>query len=90
MFGFDLFNASHDEIHISTFNESEVSLYDQIEIGIVYTVSNGTGEASNPIFNHLKIHNEIFLGSTSTIQAFLDEYPLIPLCFFSFKTFKEI
>ena len=71
MFGFDLVDASHNEIHISTFNELELSLYDEIEIGIVYIVSNGTVKASNPIFNHLKNHNEIFLGSTSTIQACL-------------------
>ena len=41
MFGFDLVNASHDEIHISAFNELALSLYDQIQIGIVYIVSNG-------------------------------------------------
>ena len=90
MFGFDLVNASHDDIHISAFIELELSLYYQIEIGIVYIVSNGTVKASNPIFNHLKIHNEIFLGSTSTIKQCLDEYPLIPLCCFNFKTIKEI
>ena len=90
MFGFDLVNALHDEIHISAFNELALSLYDQIQIGIVYMVSNGTVKASNPIFNHLKSDNEIFLGSTSTIQPCLDEYPLIPLCCFNFKTIKEI
>ena len=49
MFGFDLVNASHDEIHISAFNELDFSLYDQIQIGIVYIVSNGIAKASNPI-----------------------------------------
>ena len=39
MFGFDLVDASHNEIHISAFNELALSLYDQIEIGIVYMVS---------------------------------------------------
>ena len=53
-------------------------------------VSNGTVKVSNPIFNHLKSHNEIFLGSTSTIQPCLDEYPLIPLYCLNFKTIKEI
>ena len=86
MFVFDLDNASHDEIHISIFNELELSLYDQIEIGIVYMVSNGIVKASNPIFNHLKSHNDIFIGSTSTIQPCLDEYSLIPLYYFNFKT----
>ena len=38
VFGFYLVNASHDEIHISTFNELELSLYNQIQIGIVYMV----------------------------------------------------
>ena len=80
MFSFDLVNASHNEINIYAFNDLEVSLYDQIEIGIVYMVSNGTVKASNPIFNHLKSDNEIFLSSTSTIQPCLDEYPLIPFC----------
>ena len=47
-------------------------------------------KATNPIFNHLKSHNEIFLGSSSTIQPFLDEYPLIPVYLFNFKTIKEI
>ena len=35
VFGFGLFNASHDEIHISAFNELALSLYEQIQIGIV-------------------------------------------------------
>ena len=86
VFGFDLVDASHDEIHIYGFNELTLSLYDQIQIGIVYIVSNGTVKESNPLFNHLKIHNEIFLGSSSTIQPCLYEYPLIPLHFFNFKT----
>ena len=73
MFGFDLVNASHNEIHIYSFNELALSLYDQIQIGIVYIVSNGTMKASNPIFNHLKNHNEIFLGSSSPIQPCSDE-----------------
>ena len=73
VFVFDLVNASHEEIHISAFNEMALSLYDQIQIGIVYIVSNGTVKASNPIFNHLKSHNEIFLGSSSTIQPCLNE-----------------
>ena len=42
MFGFDLVNASHNEIHIFAFNELVLSLYDQIHIGIMYMVSNGT------------------------------------------------
>ena len=67
-----------------------LSFYDQIEIGIVYIVSNGTVKASNPIFNHLKIHNEIFLGSSSIIQPCLDEYALIPLYYFNFKTIQDI
>ena len=75
MFGFDLVNASRDEIHIFEFSELALSLYHQIQIGIVYIVSNGTMKASNPIFNHLKSHDEIFLGSSSTIQPFIDEYP---------------
>ena len=78
VFGFDLVDASHNEIHISAFNELALYLYDQIEIGIVYIVSNGTIKASNPIFNHLKSHNDSFLGSSSTIQSCLNEYPLIP------------
>ena len=90
MFGFDLVNASQDEIHISTFNELALSLYDQIQIGIAYMVLNGIVKASNPIFNHLKSHNENFLGSSSTIQPCLDEYPLIPLYFFNFKTIQDI
>ena len=65
-------------------------MYDQIHIGIVYIVSNGTVKASNPIFNHLKSHNEIFLGSSSTIQPYLNEYPLIPYFCFNFKTIHEI
>ena len=90
MFGFDLVNALHDEIHIFAFNELTLSLYDQIQIGVVYIVSNGTVKASNPIFNHLKSHTEIFLGSSSTIQLCLDEYPLIPLYCFNFKTIQDI
>ena len=78
VFGFDLVDASHNEIHIYAFNELVLSLYDKIEIGIMYIVSNGTVKASNPIFNHLKSHNDIFLGSYSTIQPCLNEYPLIP------------
>ena len=57
MFGFDLVISSHDEIHIFAFNELELSLYNQIQIGVVYIVSNGTVKASNPIFNYLKSHN---------------------------------
>ena len=38
IFGFDIVNASHDEIHISTFNELALSLYEQIHTGIVYIV----------------------------------------------------
>ena len=83
---FDLVSSSHDEMHISTFKELELSFYEQIHLGVVYIVSNGTMKASNPIFNHLKIHNEVFLGSSSTIKPCLDEYPLIPLYFFNFKT----
>ena len=49
MFGFDLVNASHDEIHISAFNELTLSLHDQKQIGVVYIVANGTIKASNPI-----------------------------------------
>ena len=79
VFGFDLVNASHNEIHISAFNELTLSLYEQIHLGVVYILSNGIVNASDPIFNHLKNHNEIFLGSSSTIQPCLDEYPLIPL-----------
>ena len=90
MFGFDLVNASHNEIHISALNELELCLYEQIQIGIVYMVSNGTVKASNPIFNHSKRHHEIFLGSSSTIQPCLDEYPLIPLYLFNFKIIQEI
>ena len=90
VFGFDLVNDSHDEMHISAFNELALSLYDQIQIGEVYIVSNGTVKASNPIFNHLKSHNEIFLGSSSTIQPCLDKYPLIPLHCFNFKTIQDI
>ena len=90
MFGFYLVNASHDELNISAFNELALSLYDQIKMGIVYIVSNGTVKGSNPIFNHLKSHNENFLGSSSTIQPCLDEYPLIPLYLFNFKTIQDI
>ena len=90
MYGFDLVNSSHDEIHISAFNQLALYLYEQIHLGLVYIVSNGTVKASNPIFNHLKSHTEIFLGSSSTIQLCLDEYPLIPLYCFNFKTIKEI
>ena len=91
MFGFDLVNASHDEIHIYAFNELALSLYDQLHIGIVYIVSNGTVKASNSIFNHLKSHNDNFLGSsTSTIQPCLNEYPLITFFCFKFKTIHEI
>ena len=42
MFVSDLVNAFHDEIHKSALNELALSLYDQIKIGIVYTVSNDT------------------------------------------------
>ena len=38
----------------------------------------------------MKSHNEIFIGSSSTIQPCLDEYPLIPLYCFNFKTIQEI
>ena len=86
MFKFYLVSASHDEIHISIFNELTLSFYEQIHLGVVYIVSNDTGKASNPIFNYLKSHNDIFLDSSSAIQTFLDEYPLIPLFFFNFKT----
>ena len=41
IFGFDIVNSSHDEIHISALNELALSLYEQIHIGIVYIVSNG-------------------------------------------------
>ena len=35
IFGFDIVNASQDEIRISGFNELVLSLYEQIHIGIV-------------------------------------------------------
>ena len=53
VFGFDLVNASHDEIHISALNELALSLYDQIQIGIVYMVSNDTVKALLARFSDL-------------------------------------
>ena len=67
VFGFYLVNTSHDEIHILAFNELTLTFYEQIHLGVVCIVSNGTVKASNPIFNHLKSPNKIFLGSSSTI-----------------------
>ena len=90
MFFFDLVNASHDEIHISAFNKLTVSLYDQIQICMVYIVSNSIIKPSNTTYNHLKIHHDIFLGSSSTIQPLLEEYPLIPLHCFHFKSIHDI
>ena len=87
---FDVVNSSHDKIHIFAFNELAISLYDQIKIGMVYIVSNGTVKASNPTYNHLKIHHDIFLGSSLTIQPCLEEYPLIPLHCFHFKSIQDI
>ena len=90
MFGFDLVSSSDNEIHISALNELETSLYDQIQIGMVYIVSNGTIKPFNPTYNHLKIHHDIFLVSSSVFQPFLEEYPLIPLHFFHFKSIHDI
>ena len=83
IFGFDIVNVSHDEIHISAFNELALSLYNQLHIGIVYIVSNGTVKASNPIFNHLKSHNEIFLGSQllPTLICKLHFFVTTEICF---------
>ena len=89
IFGFDIVDASHDEIHIFAFNELALSLYDQIHIGIAYIVSNGIVKSSNHIFNHLKSHNDIFLGSSSTIQPCLNEYPLIPFFALTLKLFRR-
>ena len=85
VFGFYLVNASHDEIHISTFNELTLSFYEQIHLGVVYIVSNDTGKASNPIFNYLKSHNEIFLVLLNH-QTMLKWIPLNTFFFFNFKT----
>ena len=57
---------------------------------MVYIVSNDTVKVYNLTYNHLKSHHDIFLGSSSTIQPCLEEYPFIPLHCFHFKSIHEI
>ena len=66
MFGFDLVNASHEEIHISAFNELALSLYDQIQIGIVYMISKGT--YLNTVI--LKSINLLFMEIVKVVKLF--------------------
>ena len=86
LFGFDLLDCSAEEIHVSAFNNFVDSFYSQIEIGTVYTVSNGTIKTTNPAYNHLNNHLEIVLSSTLTIQPCLHAIPSIPVHSFHFKT----
>ena len=90
LFGFDLLDCSGEEIHVSTFNSFVDSFYSQIEIGTVYTVSNGTIKTTNPAYNHLNNHIEIVLSSTSTIQPCLHAIPSIPVHSFHFKTIDDL
>ena len=86
LFGFDLLDCSGEEIHVNFVD----SFYSRIEIGIVYIVSNGTIKATNPSYNHLNNHLEIIRYSTSTIQPFLHEFPLIPVHSFHFKKINDL
>ena len=42
IFGFDLIGRDKDEIHLSAFDDLAESLYNLIEVGQLYIVSNGT------------------------------------------------
>ena len=42
LFGFDLIDCSGEEIHVSAFNNFVDTFYSLVEIGTVYTISNGT------------------------------------------------
>ena len=79
LFGFDLLDCSGEEIHVYSFNKFFYSFFSQIEIGTVYTVSNGTIKATNPTYNHLKNHLEIILSYTLTIQSCVHAFHSIPI-----------
>ena len=90
LFGFALLDCSEEEIHVYAFNNFVDSFYALVEIGTVYTVSNGTIKTSNPSYNHLNNHLEIILSSVSTIHPCLHEFPSIPLHSFHFKTINDL
>jgi len=48
VFGFDLINRDKEEIHLSTFAELAESLYNLIQVGQLYIVSNDTVREANP------------------------------------------
>ena len=86
----DLIDCSGEEIHVSAFNNFVDTFYSLVELGTVYTISNGTIKTSNPSYNHLNNHLEIVLSSTSTIHPFPGAFPSIPLHSFHFKTINDV
>lgn len=90
LFGFDLLDCCGEEIYVSAFNNFVDTFYSLVEIGTVYTISNGTIKTSSPSYNHLNNHLEIVLSSTSAIHPCLSEFPSIPLHSFHFKTINDL
>lgn len=89
-FGFDLINRDKEEIHLSAFVELAESLYNLIQVGQLYIVSNGIVKEANPNYNHLKNKWEIYLFVASTINPCPIDDPIFPYQIFHFKTIAEI
>lgn len=90
VFGFDLIGRDRDEIHLSAFSELAESLYNFIEVGQLYIVSNGTIKQTKPNYNHLNNKWEIYLFAASTVKPCSEDDPTFPYQSFHFKTIGEI
>jgi replication factor A1 len=90
VFGFDLINRDREEIHLSAFAALAESLYNLIQVGQLYIVSNGTVKEANPIYNHLNNKWEIYLFAASTIHPCPTDDPTFPYQSFHFKTIAEV
>ncbi|XP_057813034.1 replication protein A 70 kDa DNA-binding subunit A [Cryptomeria japonica] len=90
VFSFDLLDSEGGEIRITCFNSVADQFYDRIENGRVYMVSKGSLKPAQKNFNHLNNEWEIFLESTSTVEACLEEDNSIPQQHYNFRPISEI
>uniref|UniRef100_A0A0D6R679 Replication protein A subunit n=1 Tax=Araucaria cunninghamii TaxID=56994 RepID=A0A0D6R679_ARACU len=90
VFSFDLLDSDGGEIRVTCFNAVADQFYDRIESGRVYTISKGSLKPAQKNFNHLKNDWEIFLESSSTVEACLEEDNSIPTQQFNFRPIREV
>ncbi|XP_057854452.2 replication protein A 70 kDa DNA-binding subunit A-like [Cryptomeria japonica] len=89
VFSFDVVDSESTEIHVTCFNELAKTYYDNIQVGVTYTLSGEAIKPTNKIYNKLNSGLEITLVDDSKVIACNDDSS-IPKHRFIFTTLDQV